>query len=413
MRVLVVADEYPWPARSGYRQRLHWVLRGLTGQGEVDLLVARARPPLDPAPPPPEVPLRRLEVVTAGQVAQPRLPRTLRWLAGTRPRSLTGRDWSAARALAATWARDGHDVVWFSHSPLYLALSGVLPAPHVVDLDNLESSLLRHRRMHRDAGEVHGGRGPRARVRRGADAVDERRWRRLEARIAGTAAVTVVCSELDRGRLPGPRVRVLPNGYEPQPAAARPRVRATGAAPASAEPVLLFVGLLTYAPNRDAVAFFAREVLPLVRAQRPAARLRVVGRHGPGAVQALRGLAGVELVGEAADMAAELAAADLSVVPIRFGGGTRIKVLEAFAHGVPVVSTTVGCEGLDVVDGVHLRVADGAPALAAACLELLERDDRRAELSARAHALWADRYRWTAIAPAVGEIVGAAREGAG
>ena len=407
MRVLVAADEHPWPARSGYRQRLHWVLRTLAGHGRVDLLVARARPPVDPSDPPPDVPLGRIEVVTAGRVTCSPPTRALRWVTGARPRSLTGRDWSAARMTAVEWAGHGYDVVWFSHSPLYLALKDLLPPPHVVDLDNLESSLLRHRRMRLDPTSSHSSRAPREVARAGADALDERRWRRLESQIARTAAVTVVCSELDRRRLAHPRVRVLPNGYELSPVTG-----GTLGRPAAAEAggeVLLFVGLQTYEPNRDAATFFAREVLPLVRARRPTARFRVVGRHGPAAVAQLRGLPGVELVGEVPDIATELAAASISVVPIRFGGGTRIKVLEAFAHGVPVVSTTVGCEGLDVVDGVHLRVADGPEAFAAACCEMLEHRDRRTAMSAEAHALWDRRHRWTAVAPAVGEIIEAAR----
>jgi len=169
--------------------------------------------------------------------------------------------------------------------------------------------------------------------------------------------------------------------------------------------VLLFIGLLTYEPNRDAVAWFAREVLPLVRARRPEARFRVVGQHGSDVVDALHGISGVELAGEVPDVTPELAEAGVVVVPVRFGGGTRIKVLEAFAHGVPVVSTTVGCEGLDVEDGRHVLLADDPPSLAAACLRLLEDEERRTALSAQAGDLWQRRYRWTVIAPTVGEIV--------
>jgi glycosyltransferase involved in cell wall biosynthesis len=95
----------------------------------------------------------------------------------------------------------------------------------------------------------------------------------------------------------------------------------------------------------------------------------------------------------------------VSVVPIRFGGGTRIKILEAFAHGVPVVSTTVGCEGLDVIDGRHLLVADRPAELAVACCRLLTDEDVRKRISAEARALWEQRYRWTAVTPAVAEVL--------
>jgi glycosyltransferase involved in cell wall biosynthesis len=405
-RILVAADEYPWPARSGYRQRLHWLLRTLTAHGAVDLLVTRERPPADLPAPPGEVRLGRLAVVGAGQVAVPAARRARSWLTGSSPRALVGRDWGAARALAAEWSQHRYDLVWFAHSPLYLALRDVLPPPHVVDLDNLESSLLRHRRQSKPwLRSPQASSGARQPVRRTADRLDEHRWAALERQVTRTAAVTVVCSELDRSRLAEPRVRVVPNGYElPPEAACAPE--AVGRA--GADPVLLFVGLLTYEPNRDAAAFFARRVLPLVRARIPGARFRVVGRHGPDAVRPLLGLPGVEVAGEVPDIEVELAAASVSVVPIRFGGGTRIKILEAFAHGLPVVSTTVGCEGLDVVDRRHLLIADRPEELAAACCDVLERDELRTSLSREARALWEGRYRWAAIAPAVGEVLRAA-----
>jgi glycosyltransferase involved in cell wall biosynthesis len=405
VKILVAADDYPWPARSGYRQRLHWVLRTLSLHGDVDLLVVRDRPLPNPQGPPPDVSLGRAEIVTAPYLTRSGALRTARWLASGRPRRLVGQDWSWARETARQWSRQDYDLVWFGHSPVHFALADHLPTPHVVDLDNLESSMVRHRRTH--AGRsTSSGSVARQVASTGADLIDERRWRRLELKIAETATITVVCSELDRRRLSRPGVRVLPNGYELPPGAAA--VTALPAAPAAEGPVLLFIGLLTYEPNRDAVAFFAREVFPLVRARRPDARFRVVGDHGGQSVIPAGRSVGVEVTGEVPDVTAELATASVVVVPVRFGGGTRIKVLEAFAHGVPVVSTTVGCEGLDVEDGRHVLLADDPRALAANCLALLEDADRRAMLSSHARDLWKRQYRWSVIAPTVGEIVEAA-----
>jgi glycosyltransferase involved in cell wall biosynthesis len=113
----------------------------------------------------------------------------------------------------------------------------------------------------------------------------------------------------------------------------------------------------------------------------------------------------VTVVGEVPDVLPELAAADVAVVPVRFGGGTRIKILEAFAYGVPVVSTTVGCEGLDVVDGEHLLVADTPDSFAAACARILADAELRARLTENARARWAERHRWEVIAPAIAGVV--------
>ncbi|MGY1831683.1 glycosyltransferase [Geodermatophilus sp. SYSU D01180] len=402
MKFLVAADDHPWPARSGYRQRLHWTLRTLSELGAVDLLVVRDRPLPAPDGPPAEVRLGRSEVVIAPYTARSSTSRAAHWLASGRPRRLVGQDWRCAREVAQRWASTGYDLVWFAHSPTYLALGDVLPAPHVVDLDNLESSMARHRRTGRD--RLSSGRSVARHVASAAaDLLDEWLWRRVEKRVTARAAVTVVCSSLDRSRLGRSRVAVLPNGYELSRSAA-----GTSACPAAPGAVLLFVGLLTYEPNRDGVAFFAREVLPLIRAHRPDVRFRVVGDHGADVVDALRGVASVELTGEVPDVTAELAAASVVVVPLRFGGGTRIKVLEAFAHGVPVVSTTVGCEGLDVEAGRHVLLADDPPSLAAACLGLLEDAERRTALRAEAEDLWRRQYRWAAITPTVREIVEAA-----
>ena len=406
MRILVVADEYPWPPRTGYRQRLHWVLRTLAGQGTVDLLVVG----LDgrtAEPPPADVPLATLAVVRAGARTEPRVRRLGRWVVGRRPRSLLWRDWAAPREALRQWSDRTYDVVWFSHAPAYLALADLVDAPHVVDLDNLDSSVLRHRRRNlvRTPGSSRLGRLA-TRVGAAADAVDERRWHRLERTIAEAGATVVVCSELDRDRLGRGEVRVVPNGYERSASPAPTDRDRTG----TAAPVLIMVGLLTYEPNRDAAELFATTILPLVRRDRPGARFRLVGRYdSQAAVAAFRGLPGVDVLGAVEDLAPELAAADVAVVPIRFGGGTRIKILEAFAHRLPVVSTTVGCEGLDVVDGEHLLVADDPAAFAAACLRLGEDAGLRARLVSAAEELWRSRYRWTVLAPAVVEATQAAR----
>lgn len=401
----MVADEYPWPSRSGYRQRLHWILTTLAGQGAVDFLAVVLPEGSAAEPPPVDLPLSRLAVVPAGPRTEPRMWRLARWLIGRKPRVLLWRDWRAPRATLQTWSDESYDLVWFSHAPAYFALVDLVNAPLVVDLDNLESSVLHHRRHNLVHTSTSNWRSRIvARIGAAADALDEVRWRRLEREITRAGASVVVCSPLDRDRLGRSEgVWVVPNGYEPAALAARTHL--DSARPAA--PVLVMVGLLTYEPNQDAAAFFATEILPRIRLHRPDARFHVVGRYdSESAVEPLRGLPGVEVLGEVADVAGRLAAADIAVVPIRFGGGTRIKILEAFAHGLPVVSTTVGCEGLDVVDGQHLLVADDPAAFAAACLRLSEDAELRTKLVAAAAELWQSRYRWTVLSA---DIIGAVR----
>ncbi len=124
---------------------------------------------------------------------------------------------------------------------------------------------------------------------------------------------------------------------------------------------------------------------------------------------------GVDLVGPVEDLQAELGRADVAIVPIRVGAGTRLKVVEALANHLPLVTTTVGCEGIDVTDDVSARLADDAEGFAAACVELLGDPGARQRLADAGAALFAERYEWSAIQADVAALAGrvAARESIG
>ena len=147
------------------------------------------------------------------------------------------------------------------------------------------------------------------------------------------------------------QVNVIPNGvdiekYQPLPVQAK-----------NAPPSLLFVGNMGYLPCVDAVLYFCSEVLPRIRQTVAAIELWIVGRDPSSEVLKLNG-DGVHVTGRVEDVVPYYRRAAVCVVPLRAGGGTRLKILEAMALGRPVVSTTIGCEGLDVVDGEHLLIVD-------------------------------------------------------
>lgn len=405
----MVSDEYPWPERSGYRLRLGGLLRALAGTATVDLLVVVLDPDSPRQPAPPDLPLGRCTVVAGAPLPGRRAGRLRRWLTGTLPRTLLWRDWAPARAVLREWADAGYDAVWFSHAPAFLALGDLVHVPRIVDLDNLDAFVLRHRRGRRPSGRLGSAVRAAGLLHRLADAVDQRRWHGLQVRIVDEADAVVVCSELDRQRLGVANAVVVPNAYDRRGDPLAPVGDRAGTGP-----TLLMVGLLTYEANRDAAGFFATQVLPRVRAARADATFRLVGRYDrPEQVAAVRDRPGVVVLGEVPDLRTELARADVVVVPVRYGGGTRIKILEAFAYGVPVVATTVGCEGLEVKPGEDLLVADEAAAFAAACLRLLGDRQLRSRIGARGQACWQRRYRWEAVAPTVRTIVSevAARRG--
>jgi glycosyltransferase involved in cell wall biosynthesis len=194
----------------------------------------------------------------------------------------------------------------------------------------------------------------------------------------------VIASDLDAARSGLPNVSVIPNTYP------RPQ-RPVGNPAASGPPVLLFQGNLGYPPNIDAAQWLATVIAPMVRVAVPEAEVRLVGRPGTNVTELHRpGV--VTVVGEVPSMEDELARASVAVVPLRYGSGTRVKILESFAHRVPVMSTTLGAEGLDAEDGVHLLLADDPEEFAAATVRLLGDSRLRARLVEAAEALYLDRY---------------------
>jgi len=191
--------------------------------------------------------------------------------------------------------------------------------------------------------------------------IDARKMRRLEQRALKLADQIWVCSPEDRERLlelhrPVTPVHVVPNTiprFEPLPFAPRPQCD-----PTKNGSVLLFVGLLGYWPNVLAAQRLARHILPLVRATFPAARVILTGRHPAPAVQTLATLPGVELHANPSRLAEFYQRTDLAVIPLTAGGGTRLKILEAMAAGLPVIATAIAVEGLGLTDREEFRLAD-------------------------------------------------------
>ena len=160
------------------------------------------------------------------------------------------------------------------------------------------------------------------------------------------------------------------------------------------ECVIVFSGNLEYHPNISAVRFFRSEVWPLLRERWPALTWRLVGKN-PGAVKAwTAGDARIEVTGPVPDAVAELARAAIAVVPILAGSGTRLKILEAWAAALPVVSTRLGAEGLQAEDGRDLLLADSGAEFAAAVSRLLECDDLRQELGQAGRRLLEQEFTW-------------------
>jgi polysaccharide biosynthesis protein PslH len=266
----------------------------------------------------------------------------------------------------------------------------------VLDLDDDEvRTRERLSRLHAEAGHQQAA---------AVEAVEANKYRAFADQFLPAFDRVIVCSEADASRLgrqcPGAQFAVVPNGYGPVDVTVRRR-------PSNLGPLrLLLVGNFGYFPNADAALFLYRHVLPALR--RLTDREIRIDLAGAGDAN-LRGLVrdpNVRVHGFVEDLAPFYAAADVAVVPVRAGGGTRIKVLEAFAHHVPVVTTRLGAEGIEAAEGEHVLFADDAEAFARACLSVKQRPDLAVALAARAAALLVARYSPAQVDAAIAKAYG-------
>jgi glycosyltransferase involved in cell wall biosynthesis len=229
-------------------------------------------------------------------------------------------------------------------------------------------------------------------------------WQRLrgyERRACLTADRIVAVSKSDAEALrrldPGLDPIVVPNGVDME--FYNEAIPSLDAGQGPGESDLVFTGKMDFRPNVDAVLWFAQEVLPLIRQDASEVRFWVVGMNPHARLASLADDPAVELTGWVEDVRPYIAEAAVYVIPLRIGGGTRLKVLEAMAMGKAIVSTTLGCEGFDLVPDQELVVADAPAEFAAAVLALLRDPERRGRLGRAARRFAGSRYDWRMIVP--------------
>jgi glycosyltransferase involved in cell wall biosynthesis len=216
---------------------------------------------------------------------------------------------------------------------------------------------------------------------------------RWESKTAQRFDSLEVVSELDRKMLhhlnPRIRIDVIPNGVDTNLYQPLPRQVET--------PTLLFIGKMDYFPCTDAVLFFSKEIFPLVQRGLPRTKLLIVGDNPPPEILQLESES-THVTGRVKDILPYYQRSSVCVVPLRAAGGTRLKILEAMALGRPVVSTSIGCEGLDIINEEHLLVADTPERFSEQIIRLLTDHDLYCGISANARQLVLSRYDWDSIA---------------
>jgi glycosyltransferase involved in cell wall biosynthesis len=225
-----------------------------------------------------------------------------------------------------------------------------------------------------------------------------RKLRREELRSYRDADGVYLCSATDERRLidevPGVRTTVIPNAADVE----YYRPRQTD--PPSDGRTVVYFGLLSTVPNVDGVIHFAQNIWPRIAAAHPEARWKIIGGRPPPSLLALSGPR-VELTGFVSDLRPHLAAAAVVIVPLRLGGGTRLKIIEAMAMGKAIVSTTLGAEGIEAVPGRDLLIEDEPAAFADAVGRLLAEPSLAARIGHSARQVVVERYAWRGAARAL------------
>jgi glycosyltransferase involved in cell wall biosynthesis len=377
----------PHPTRDGLAIRNYHLLASLAERFEVQAFSL-----LDPArsygggEAPPGV---RLETVPQERRGTRRLVAAIRSLASAEPYpELLYRSEALTERLVRACA--DRPPAWIVAHSYHVAPAALAPgAPVWIDFHNLDSEIW---------GRM--AEGDLSFSRRLFVRAQVPRIRRFERSLVRRAAGTSCVSSRDRAALarlgPASEPVVVPNGVDLSRYAFRDE------APAGER--ILFVGDLSWPPNAEAVRWFAERVWPIVRARRPSASVEIVGREAP---ESLRGLAGdaFRFAGESGDTRPHWSAAAVAVVPLRAGGGTRLKILEAAACGVPVVSTPVGAEGLEWREGAEIRVADDPAIFAEAVAELLADPLAAKRQAAAARSRVEALYDWKRIGESFAEAL--------
>lgn len=400
MNILVVSDFFPWPPLNGGLLRTASTIEALGELGNVDLFsLVDDRQKNRTVPP--DVALGRVETIP-----HPSIDRSNRWRAvwlarrGVPMEVVMRQADEAPRRAFAAWADKRYDLVWFRWPMPFAWLGRPHLGPTVVDLDGLFEEGERERAAQLRDGPpnrrgVHAWRASLATLQARINARD---WRRFQRAVAADVDRVVLCSADEVRRSGMPNAELVVNSY-PRPEAP------VGRKVAGDPPVVLFQGTFDYGPNADGAQWLAEEIAPRLRRNVPRASVRLVGRT-TGAVERLHDPPAVTCVGMVPSMGPELARADIAVAPIRYGSGTRLKIIESFANRVPVVSTTLGAAGLGARDGVHLLLADDAERFALACQRLLTDPELRDRLVTSAEQLYLERFESGVAKAQIHSVVG-------
>jgi len=396
LRILYFSSRECWPLNTGARLRDFHLASQLARRGEVVYLGLRN--PKDPPPvdPPADSGFAGFQLVEKN--ASFSLPNLVRGFVGPVPVTLLNNKSNRARAALVQLLRihkfDSVQMEGVHLLPYVDLIRKESPETAVVaDWHNIESEIMwRYSEAANPLKKVYARRTARL-----IEAMETLLLRRADAHTMASHREKATLNQ----RVPGAIIHVIGNGVDVA-AHTSAQIEAAWTKTGEPEPAVgnvLFVGSMDYHANIDAAVQFGREVWPLIRNQMPGSQFLIVGRNPSEAVQALAGEPGIRVTGTVEDVRAFYYNALAVVVPLRIGSGTRLKILEAMAAGVPVISTALGAEGIDVKDGKDILIAESPDDFVAAITRLAASPDLAQLLSDGGRALVASHYDW----PALGE----------
>ena len=299
--------------------------------------------------------------------------------------------------LAALIERENPDLLWFFRlNTVWEAGGNLVTIPTICDMDDFESAAYARRIAQLPLSK------------RWIGMVDFARFSRSQSRVVRNCQVVLLANPLDEIKTKdlGVPVATLPNGFD---FSQRPLFGTRSGT------TILFFGLLKYPPNMKGLEWFINAVWPHIILAVPEARIEIAGdyRGMEACVEKLSNHPGITFRGFVDNLDELIARAVCLVVPLQMGGGTRIKILEAWARGLPVVSTSVGCEGLGAVHEENLLIADLPAQLAEACVEILCNPQKGVRLAQQAYEYARRRFDWNALESGVQEIVSRTTTGVG
>jgi glycosyltransferase involved in cell wall biosynthesis len=388
-RVALVDEELPYPANSGKRIRALNLVTRLARKHDITYLCHRNADAAEARLAADHLAGHGIATIVVDRVVPPRsglgfYARLAANVFSPLPYSVASHDSVQLRQAIRAHAANNKVDLWQCEWTPYSAALSAAPGPVIVHTQNVEAAIWR-RYAETESNPV----------RRWYLKQQWLKYQRFERAALARADRAVAVSELDartfRVEYGIRRIDVVENGVDT--AYFRP-----AGTPRDAKR-LLFLGSLDWRPNLDGVGQLLDAVFPAVRAAEPEARLVLVGRQPPAWLRARAARQpGVELHADVADVRPFLASAGMMVVPLRIGGGSRIKILEALASGLPVVSTRVGAEGLDLVPGTHLVVVGAIPGLIGAVVRAIRRPAELAAQAADGRRAVLAKYDWDRLA---------------